>query len=126
MNIKKLFRLTAVLYTVTIIAFSPQTSFAATGISGVTVTRISIYAGTSVQGAIVWISPALPNGTEGCTNNPSNQIWIDFSSTVQPDGKSLYASVMAAFLSGHQLTFGVQGCGDSGQLPLVYRVDVWP
>jgi len=114
MTIRKILRINKVLCLMAVIWILPQSALASTGISGVTVTRVSIYAGTSAQGAIVWISSALPNNTEGCTFTPLNQIWIDFASTTQPDGKSLYATVMSAYLSGHQLTFGVQGCGDAG------------
>jgi hypothetical protein len=92
---------------------------------GGTVVSVSVYSGAiGTTGAEVVISPALPNGTEGCTYTPANTIYIDFSSTIQPDGKSLYATVLAALLAGKQLTFGVSGCVINGQLPLVYRVDV--
>jgi hypothetical protein len=91
-----------------------------------TVTAMGSYTGAS-GGAGAWVvfSPAIPN-LEGCSNTAGNQVWIDFTSTVQPDGKTIYATVLAAFLSGHSIGFGVSGCVDSGQLPLVYRVDVYP
>ncbi|MES1189996.1 MAG: hypothetical protein ABUS47_02830 [Steroidobacter sp.] len=126
MNIKRLIKIGKVLC-VTGIAFAlPLTVSAATQVGGVTVTKVSIYSGSTMQGAMVWISPALPDGTESCSYTPANILWIDFSSTTQPDGKSLYATVMSAFLAGHQVTFAVSGCGDAGQHPLVYRVDVLP
>jgi hypothetical protein len=91
-----------------------------------TITLMGSYTGASgAQGAWVYFSPAIPN-LEGCGNTAGNQVWIDFSSTVQPDGKTIYATVLAAFLSGHSVGFGVSGCVDAGQLPLVYRVDVYP
>jgi len=71
------------------------------------------------------ITPAWP-GAEGCSNSSGNQVWIDFSGAAQPDGRSLYATVLAAYLAGHTLGFGVTGCGAGGQYPLVYRVDVGP
>jgi hypothetical protein len=91
-----------------------------------TITSMGSYTGAS-GGAGAWVvfSPAIPN-LEGCGNAAGNQVWIDFSSTVQPDGKTIYATVLAAFLSGHAVGFGVSGCVDGGQLPLVYRVDLYP
>ena len=96
-----------------------------TGVVGVTIQSISIYSGAiGTTGAEVIISPALPNGTEGCALTPANTLYIDFSSTVQPAGKSLYATVLAALLAGKQMTFGISGCAINGEVPLVYRVDV--
>ena len=89
-----------------------------------TVTGVGVYSGTSgAQGAYVNFSPAQP-GIEGCPYAAGNLLWIDFSSTTNPDGKTLYATVLAAYLAGRTLVFGVSGCADSGQAPLVYRVDV--
>jgi hypothetical protein len=91
-----------------------------------TITSMGSYTGASgAQGAWVVFSPAIPS-LEGCSNTAGNQVWIDFSSTVQPDGKTIYATVLAAFLSGHTVGFGVSGCVDGDQLPLVYRVDLYP
>jgi hypothetical protein len=92
---------------------------ASTQIAYVTVIGLSVY---STTGAVVVISPAEP-GLEGCSNQSGNQVWID---TTQPNGKSMYATVLAAYLSGHTLGFGVSGCESTGQYPLVYRVDVGP
>src|ERR1700722_8700167 len=51
---------------------------------GGTVVSVSIYSGAiGTTGAEVIISPALPNGTEGCTYSPANTLYIDFSSTAQ-------------------------------------------
>ena len=92
-----------------------------------TITSMGSYTGASGGGMGAWVvfTPAIPN-LEGCSNTAGNQVWIDFSSTVQPDGKTIYATVLAAFLSGHAVGFGVSGCVDGGQLPLVYRVDLYP
>ena len=76
-------------------------------------------------GAVITFSPGIA-GLEGCSNTAGNAVWIEFASTTQPDGKALYASVMAATLAGKVVTFGVAGCADANQLPLVYRVDVNP
>jgi hypothetical protein len=107
-------------------ALAPTLAIATTQVSG-TVLSVSIYTGAiGTTGAEVVISPALPNGTEGCTYTPANTIFIDFSSTVQPDGKSLYTTVLAALLAAKQMTFGVSGCAINGAVPVVYRVDVVP
>jgi hypothetical protein len=101
------------------------TVHANTQISAVTITDVSVYAGsTGSQGAYIVFTPAQP-GVEGCTYATGNELWIDFTSTAQPDGKSLYAAVLAAYLAGRSLAFGVSGCAFSGNLiPIVYRVDV--
>jgi hypothetical protein len=106
------------------ISMLPALATATAQVSGVTITAISIYAGNSgSQGAVITFSPGIA-GLEGCTNTAGKAVWIDFSSATPPDGKSLYASVLAARLAGQVVTFGVGGCADAGQLPLVYRVDV--
>ena len=103
-----------------------STALATSQVPASTITSMGSYTGASgATGAWVVFSPAIP-GLEGCSNTAGNQVWIDFSSTVQPDGKTIYATVLAAFLSGHAIGFGVGGCADAGQLPLVYRVDVYP
>jgi hypothetical protein len=56
----------------------------------------------------------MPNGTEGCSSSPENTLFIGFSSAVRPDGKALYATVLAALLVGKQMNVGVQGCGING------------
>ena len=68
-------------------------------------------------------TPGIAN-LEGCSNTAGNMAWIDFSSAVQPDGKSLYATILAAAASGESVSMGVSGCADNNQLPLVYRVDL--
>jgi hypothetical protein len=101
-------------------------ALATTQIPASTITSMGSYTGASgAQGAWVIFSPAIP-GLEGCTITAGNQVWIDFSSTAQPDGKTIYATVLAAFLSGHAVGFGVNTCVQAGQMPLVYRVDLYP
>jgi hypothetical protein len=98
---------------------------ATTQIINVTVTTVSIYTGSSGStGAQVYFSPAVQGPIEGCTYSQGNIVWIDFASTIQPDGKSLYATVLTALLAGRTVTFGVVGCGNGGQLAAVYRIDV--
>ena len=107
-------------------AYLPERAAATTQVSSVTITGLSIYAGsTGSQAAEVIFTPAMP-GLEGCTYPAGNVLWIDFASTTPPDGRSLYATVLAAYLAGHTLTFGVGGCALGGQIPVVYRVDVGP
>lgn len=106
------------------LALTATNASASTQIINVTVTTVTIYKGDSgSQAAEIYFSPAVP-GAEGCSYAPGNIVWIDFQSAMQPDGKSLYATVLAAFLAGRTVNFGVAGCADSGLLPNVYRVDV--
>jgi hypothetical protein len=105
---------------------TPGLSRADTQLIGITITGVGLYSGaTGAQAAYVKFVPAMP-GIEGCTYAPGDQIWIDFSSAAQPDGKTLYETVLKVFMSGggHPLTFGLRGCADGGQVPLVYRVDL--
>ena len=83
---------------------------------GSTITTYSVYS----SGAVIVFAPAQP-GIEGCSYQPGNELWIDFA---LPEGKTLYATFIAAYTAGQKVGFGVSGCGDAGQLPSVYRVDV--
>ncbi len=122
-SMTRLSRAFAVAFT-SALAAAPGLSVANTQLSGVTIVAYGIYAGNSgALGAYVTFSPAAP-GLENCPNTVGNELWIDFSSTTQPDGKSLYATLVSAALAGQTVTFGLAGCGDSGQVPLVYRIDV--
>jgi len=115
------------LFTVIVLTLALSSELhATTQIPASTVTTIGTYTGVSgALGAYVTFSPAIP-GLEGCSNTTGNEVWIDFSSTTQPDGKTLYATILAAFLAGHTVGFGVNTCVQAGQMPLVYRVDVYP
>src|SRR6185312_7764930 len=76
---------------VLICALTPPVASGSSAVTSITVTQVSIYAGwagTQVGGIVVF-QPAQP-GLEGCTYAPGNELWIDFSSTSQPDGKALY------------------------------------
>jgi len=87
-------------------------AMASSQVSGVTVTQLSMYSSpTGNDGVVVYFSPG-------------NALYIDFSYTTQPDGKALYASLLAAELAGKAVTFGVSGCGTSNQFPTIYRIDV--
>jgi hypothetical protein len=100
------------------------TAVASSQVGGVTINQLSIYSRpTGNDGVVVYFSPGIPN-LEGCTNTAGNALYIDFSYTTQPDGKALYASLLAAELAGKAVTFGVSGCGASNQFPIIYRIDV--
>lgn len=103
----------------------PANVFADTSIAPQAIAYVNIYAGTVAQGAVIQFSPAQPN-VEGCPSAPGNLVWIDFSSPTQPDGKVLYATVLAAVMAGKTPIFSVRGCGNNGQIPLVYSVQVKP
>jgi hypothetical protein len=111
-----------------LLILTQASAHAATQIGSVTVTGASIYMGNvggGATGAYIDITPAQPVGLEGCSGyGGGTTLWIDFSAQTAPDGKALYATVMAAFLAGRTLTFGVSGCGYSGQMPQIYRVDI--
>jgi len=99
---------------------------AATAFTPASITNVAIYSGSSGgTGAYVVFSPGIPN-LEGCSNAAGNQVWIDFTSTSEPTGKSLYATVLAAWFAGHTVAFEVNGCVDGGLLPLVYQVSITP
>lgn len=80
--------------------------------------RTILRVGAYVSGGYIQFSPAL-SGAEGCPTQ--DHLWIEWGS--QPDGKALYATVLAAHLAGQKMTFGVSGCSSGGH-PLVYRVDI--
>lgn len=99
---------------------TPTLGDTATEVSGVTVSSVSVYGISSALGAIVTISPGIL-GLEGCSNAAGDKLWIDFA---QPGGKTLFDTVLTAFVAPRSMSFGVSGCGDKGKLPLIYRVDV--
>jgi hypothetical protein len=76
---------------------------------------------SGATGAYVGVTPS-PSGVEGCSSGIA--LWIDFSAQTVPDGKALYGTVLAAFLAGKTVTFGVSGCGYGNQFPQIYRVDI--
>jgi hypothetical protein len=43
---------------------------------------------------------------------------------LQPDGKALYASVLAAEMAGKQISISVGGCSSGNYYPLVYQIQV--
>ena len=99
---------------------------AALGLSGAAMASTQMAVGTLItsygsytNGAYINFSPAIP-GLEACSYTNGNEVWIDFTTA---DGKTMYATFMAATLAGRAIGFGVSGCASNG-IPLVYRVDV--
>ena len=102
----------------------PGFAAASSQVNGITVTQLSIYSNrTQSDGVIVYFTPGISN-LEGCSNVAGNALYIDFTITTQPDGKTLYSSLLAAQLAGKTVSFGVSGCGAGGQFPTIYRMDV--
>lgn len=81
---------------------------------GTVVTGMGAYA----TGAYIHFAAAMP-ALEGCSAT-QYELFIDFGST---DGKSMYATALAAFLSGRPLGFGVSGCSPTNTA-MIYRVDI--
>ena len=104
----------------------PALSFAWSGYSS-NVTLLTVYqAGqASWPGVLSQFPSTLPPDTEGCARSGQGYAWIDFSSTAQPDGKALYATVLSAYLAGKMIGIGVNGCSSLGY-PLVYGINVYP
>jgi hypothetical protein len=103
----------------------PNTGFAS-GYSPVTIAQIILYQGGGASppyGALVQLTTS-PSDTEGCTHSSSGYAWVDFTSTTQPDGKTVYAALLAAELAGKSVNIGVTGCNSQGY-PLVYAVGVY-
>src|SRR5690349_17863007 len=90
----------------------------------VPISSVLIYRGAVYPAGLVTFSSNLQH-PEGCTSVEDNVVVIDFSSTTQPDGKSLYAAVLAAFLAGRNVQIGVRGCYTNGA-PLVYSIQIMP
>lgn len=122
-NVRKAWKCQAICSILVIGAGLARMCSADTNVQG-TVTDVTVYSAASgVNGAYVIVTPAFAPNVEGCTGTADNEIWIDFSDA---NGKTLYATVLAAQLGGQTVNFGVRGCGDNGQLPLVYSVNVVP
>jgi len=108
------------------ISLAPTSAFANSTVYPTKITSVNIYSGaTAATGAQIFVSPAVP-GIEGCTYQPGNLLWIDFSSTAQPDGRALWATVLAGIMAGKTMQFSVSGCWNNGQVPIVYAVTILP
>jgi hypothetical protein len=89
-------------------------------------TTVAIYAGSSgTTGVLVTISPPQPSTLTGCTDTSGNYVFINFSSTVLPTGRDLYASVLAAMFAGQAVAFGTSGCDPNGTYPQAYAVNIY-
>lgn len=101
-------------------------ALAATTYGSVTAVKLLVFQASSGAnpGSLIMFSPAIPD-SEGCVKSGQGYAWIDWTSTLQPDGKSLYATVLAAAMAGKQLDLVVGGCSQ-GYYPLVYQVVVYP
>jgi hypothetical protein len=95
--------------------------------NNVTITRLLLFQGGSVPnpGSLILFTPAIAD-TEGCTKSGQGYAWIDWTSTIQPDGKSLYTTLLAASLAGKKVDIVVNGCSQGAYYPLVYQVAIYP
>ena len=100
--------------------------YAYSSYNGVTITQLAAFQASSgsAPGTLIRFSPGIPD-TEGCTQSGKGYAWIDWTSTLQPDGKALYATALAAAMTGKTIDINVNGCSQ-GYYPLVYMVSVHP
>ena len=103
----------------------PSFCAATDGVDGVTVVLATVYMGSTASGAYIKFSPAKP-GFGGCAYSAGDLAWIDFSAQVTPSGRDVYATALAAYLAGHTVGIGVNGCTSSGGYPLVTGINVYP
>jgi hypothetical protein len=104
----------------------PVPVWAGTTYGKVTVSRLLVFQASSGSGpgSLILFTPAIAD-SEGCTKSGQGYAWIDWTSTLQPDGKSLYTTVLAASLAGKLVDIVVGGCSQ-GYYPLVYQVVIYP
>lgn len=99
-------------------------SFVANGNSQIplnkTITEVHAYS----TGVTFTYSP-VSTGSYNCSGaGATYAVHIDW--TADPDLKILYSVALAAYTSGKQVGFGVDGCvaGYGGDVPKIYRIDV--
>lgn len=102
----------------------PMLASALSQTATVTVTQVQPYMGSDATGVLVAFSPAVTGNPENCSYTAGNQAWIDFSAAVNPNGRDLYAGVLAGFMAGQTFIFYFSGCGTTGR-PLVYSVGIY-
>jgi hypothetical protein len=104
----------------------PMQALAVSTYTAVSIVRLQIFQASSgaTPGSLIVFTPAAPADTEGCTTSGIGYAWIDWISTLQPDGKALYASVLAAEMAGKQISISVGGCSSGNYYPLVYQIQV--
>jgi hypothetical protein len=92
-----------------------------TGTAGpVTITRLTIYMAAEHTGAIITISPATSSVNNSCSYTGNDAVWIDFSAPGSPSGRDLYATALAAYTTGQQITVATVGCaGPSNSVPSI-------
>ena len=115
LGLRTMVRATAV---ATIVGYAVVASASTQIYSDRTITLVGSYADI----AYVIFTPAVPN-LEGCPYTAGDEVVIDWSTN--PNAKAMYATVLAAYLAGRKVGFGVSGCYQGGA-PLAYRVDVAP
>jgi hypothetical protein len=93
--------------------------------NSVTIVRPTVFLGTTYPGVLILISPTYP-GLDGCSNSSGQYVFIDYSTQTAPGGRDLYAQVLSAFLTGHTVAFGTQGCSSDGSYPRVVSVSIDP
>ena len=99
------------IYTASAFAFPSVTVPPSTGPGG-TIKKISTYATSVVLYLDVFHNQ--------CGNTTSTEVVIDWAT--EPEKKGLYATALAAFLSGKKVWIGLNDC--NVDMPWVYRVDV--
>ena len=107
-----------------VVGMRPNSSFAS-GYNPVIIASLTLYQGGGASppyGALITLTTS-PSDAEGCTHSSSGYAWVDFTSTTQPDGKTIYAALLAAEIAGKTVNIGVSGCNSQGY-PLAYAVGV--
>lgn len=117
---------TTLLFASALLSLAPALGWAYGTTNTVTITTLTIYMAANTTGALVKFTPANPSGLTGCTYTTGDYVFIDFSATGNPNGRDLYASLLAATMAGKQVDIGTLGCGDGGYYPLAYGVNVYP
>jgi hypothetical protein len=97
-----------------------------TGTAGpVTITRLTIYMAAEHTGAIITISPATSSVNNSCSYTGNDDVWIDFSAPGSPSGRDLYATALAAFTTGQQITVATVGCaGPANSVPSISSLSI--
>jgi hypothetical protein len=108
-------------------ALSPAAARAWSGYQTVTIALLTIYQSghASPPGVVVTISPANLTDVEGCSHSSQGYAWVDYSSQGEPDGKALYATLLAAQIAGKSISLGLNGCASNG-FPMIYAIEVSP
>jgi hypothetical protein len=97
-----------------------------TGTAGpVTITRLTIYMAAEHPGAIITISPATSSVNNSCSYTGNDDVWIEFSAPGSPNGRDLYATALAAFTTGQQITVATVGCaGPANSVPSISSLSI--